>query len=113
MELVGGAWIALVGAAGGAVAELLHWWNLRTMRSWPLYARHARYWILTVLMIGIAGGVARLYFGDRANAVLTLHIGASTPLLLQKFVTSLPSAGESKVKAAALGTASVRRFFRW
>jgi hypothetical protein len=112
MELVGGTWIAVVGAAGGAAAEILHWWNLRTARSWPLYARQARYWVLTLLMIAIAGGIARLYFGARANAILTLHIGASTPILLQKFVASVPSS-DTKTMAAPPGAASVGRFFRW
>ncbi len=112
MELIGGASIALVGAAGGAAAEILHWWNLRTLDAWPLYAGRARYWILTLLMIGIAGGIARLYFGDHANAIVTLHIGASTPLLIQKFVTSVP-AGKTTLPAAVRGTASVRLFFRW
>jgi hypothetical protein len=99
-----------VGVAGGVVAEVFHWWNLRLQTVLPDYVRRPFYWFLTVLMALLGGLVAILYFGQSADGILALHVGASTPLLLQKFVTSVPERGGAKALA---GGPTVRRFFRW
>ncbi len=103
--------VFLVGLLGGAMAELLHWWNLRLQAVLPEYAKHTRYWAITALMAAAGGLVSLLYFGARADAVLALHIGAATPLLLQKLVTSVPETGGSRAPAKIGPT--VRSFFRW
>lgn len=97
-----------VGVFGGFLAELLHWWGLRTQGVLPEYADQTLYWVVTGLLIVSGGGVATLYFGPNADGLLALHIGASTPLILQKMVSAAPE----RPGAKAAGP-SVRRFFRW
>jgi hypothetical protein len=55
----------------------------------PAYAKSVFYWIITVAMIALGGLVAILYFGVRAEALLAFHVGASTPLILQKLTTTV------------------------
>src|SRR5580700_10883585 len=84
-------WVVfLVGTLGGAFAELLHWWNLRQQEVLPAYVKRPFYWIVTVLLMVAGGGMAVLYFGARADGMIVLHVGAGTPLILQKLVTSIP-----------------------
>lgn len=108
----GGYAIFGIGCAGGAVAEVLHWWNLREAPQLPAYARSALYWLLTFLMILAGGFVAWVYFGERAEAIIALHVGLSTPLILQKLVTSVPDTEGAK-NIIVTPAPTVRRFFRW
>jgi hypothetical protein len=78
-----------VGAMGGAALELLHWYALRRDPELPAYAKSVFYWIITAAMIALGGLVAILYFGARAEALLAFHVGASTPLILQKLTTTV------------------------
>jgi hypothetical protein len=112
MVLQGAANVFAIGCAGGAVAELLHWWNLRQNEQLPSYARSIFYWVLTILMMLAGGFVTWLYFGERAEAVVALHVGISTPLILQKLVTSVPATQGAKSMITTPGP-SVRRFFTW
>jgi hypothetical protein len=48
------------------------------------------YWAITAMMILAGGFIAWVYFGDRSEGVIALHVGLSTPLILQKLVTSVP-----------------------
>mgnify|MGYP000119330111 CR=1 FL=1 len=102
--------VVAVGMAGGVLAELLHWWNLRQHAVLPDYARRPLYWVITSAMVLSGGLVSYLYFGSNADGILALHIGAATPILLQKLVTSLPESGGAK---GMRGGTSVRRFFQW
>jgi len=100
--------VFLLGCAGGSVNEVLHWWNLRTAPEFPEYARRARYWVLTVIMVVIGGSLAVVYLGASIDVVLALHIGLSAPLILQKL-----AATATNVEGARGGGASVRKFLRW
>jgi hypothetical protein len=61
----------------------------------------------------LAGGlIAWIYFGARAEAIIAVHIGVSTPLILQKLVTSVPDTKGSKNIIVTPGP-TVRRFFTW
>ncbi len=112
MVLDGALSVFAVGCAGGAAAELLHWWNLRQAENLPAYVRSPFYWSLTLLMAAAGGLVAWLYFGARAEAMIVLHIGLSTPLILQKLVNSVPTpAGAKNVITKPAPT--VRGFFDW
>ena len=82
-------WVFGVGALGGAALELLHWYALRRDPQLPAYASSPVYWLITAAMVAVGGFAAILYFGGRANAMLAFHVGASTPLLLQKVTTTL------------------------
>src|SRR5215218_192989 len=100
------------GCAGGIVAELLHWWNLRESPQLPIYAKSWFYWSITLAMILAGGFVAWVYFGERAEAIVAMHVGISTPLILQKLATSVPQAKGSR-NIIVTPAPSVRRFFTW
>ena len=105
--------IFLIGCIGGSLTELLHWWNLRTATDLPHYKSSKFYWGITVAMVLAGGLVAWLYFGSSAEAIIVLHIGISTPLILQKLVTSTPDINQGAKTAVAAPKPSVRRFFNW
>ncbi|WP_457662939.1 hypothetical protein [Sinorhizobium medicae] len=111
--VVEGAWAVFgVGCVGGVIAELLHWWNLREAEQLPAYRTSPFYWGITIAMIAAGGFVAWLYFSLRAEGIIAFHVGVSTPLILQKLVTSVPQPVGAKnviVKPAP----SVRNFFTW
>jgi hypothetical protein len=100
------------GCGGALLAELLHWWNLRESPQLPTYSRNPFYWGITFAMILAGGFVAWIYFGDRAEAIIALHVGVSAPLILQKLVTSVPDTKGSK-NIIVTPAATVRRFFTW
>src|SRR5215471_11383405 len=81
--------IFLVGLGGGLVLELLHWYNIRSDPQLPAYARNPTYWVITALMAAVGGGLALLYFGSQGDAIVTFHVGLSTPLILQKLTTTV------------------------
>lgn len=105
--------VFVVGMMGGAFAELLHWWNLRQQEVLPVYARRASYWLITILLIAAGGGVAVLYFGSHADGIIVLHIGAGTPLILQKLASSAPEPKGARSASLVSCGPSWRRFFRW
>ena len=111
MVVEGGVVVFLVGCAGGAISEVLHWWNLRQKPNFPKYARTPKYWILTLLMIFIGGLIAWLYFGQKAEGIVAAHIGLSAPLILQKMTVSVPDL--KGARGAAPADTSVRSFFTW
>jgi len=112
MMLDGGLTIFETGCAGGVLAELLHWWNLRESAQLPAYARNPFYWAVTLGMVLAGGFVAWVYFGGRAEAIVAVHVGVSTPLILQKLVTSVPVAKGSK-NLIITPAPTIRRFFTW
>ena len=112
MTIEGGYAIFGTGCAGGVLAELLHWWNLRESPQLPAYSKSPFYWIVTVVMILAGGFVAWIYFGSKAEAIIAVHVGLSAPLILQKLVTSLPSTKGSK-NIISTPAPTLRRFFTW
>jgi hypothetical protein len=100
------------GCAGGLLAELLHWWNLRESPQLPAYARSPVYWLITLAMILAGGLIAWIYFGERAEAIIAIHVGVSAPLIVQKLVTSVPETKGAKNIIVA-PTPTVRGFFVW
>jgi hypothetical protein len=100
--------VFFVGLAGGVVLELLHWYNIRRDPQLPIYASKPLYWIVTALMATVGGGLALLYFGSRADAIVTFHVGLSTPLILQKVATSA-----ANVSGGRGGGPSLMSFWTW
>lgn len=100
--------VFLAGLAGGCLLELLHWYSLKRDPDFPTYAREPRYWILTALMAAAGGGLALVYFGARAEALVAVHVGLSAPLILQKLATVA-----AEPVGARSAAASVWTFFRW
>ena len=98
-----------VGAFGGALLELVHWWNLRRRNTrFPNYARSPFYWCVTLLMVLAGGALSVFYFGEKAEAMIALHVGISTPLILQKLATTMVSPGARSANGARL-----LDFFTW
>lgn len=112
MVIEGATGVAGIGLAGGIVAEILHWWNLKEDKQLPDYAKSPKYWIITLAMILTGGFITWIYFGQRAEAIVALHVGISTPLILQKLAISVPAIGGSR-NIIATPKANIRRFFSW
>lgn len=100
--------IFLVGLAGGVVLELVHWYNIRRDAQMPVYAKSPLYWGVTALMALVGGGLAVLYFGSQADAIVTFHVGLTTPLIIQKLTTTVANVPGGKGAGA-----SVINFFTW
>jgi len=99
-----------VALLGGAAAELLHWYALtRKTGRIAKYRRHALYWFTTAGMILLGGFMPVLYIDGSASALLCFHLGAATPVIVQKLIANLPAAA---VAQGAEDT-SFREFFGW
>ena len=88
--------VFLVGTIGGALAELLKWFQLRenVPEKLPAYAKSPFYWIVTVLM-ALAGGLLAVVQGvDASNLLLALNIGLSAPLILKGLAAVVPESGK-------------------
>jgi hypothetical protein len=112
MVIEGAMAIFGVGCGGGVLAELFHWWGLRQNDKLPDYGSKPAYWIITLAMILAGGFIAWLYFGESAEGIVALHVGISTPLILQKLVTTIPQTDGSK-NIVMKPAPSVRSFFTW
>ncbi len=100
----------LVALAGGGAAELLHWYALsRKPGDLEKYKVKLVYWVTTAGMIVLGGFMPLLYVQGSAPALLCFHLGAATPVVVQKLIASMPSA----VAFQGEGEASLRNFFRW
>ena len=112
MTVDSAASVFAIGSAGGVLAEVLHWWNLREAAQLPAYVKSPVYWMITLAMVAGGGLVAWLYFGSHADGIVTLHVGLATPLILQKLVTSVPQ--QTGAKSIVVAPApSIRNFFTW
>ena len=111
--VVDGSWAIFgVGCGGGVLAELLHWWGLRQANKLPDYAFSIFYWAVTAAMVLAGGFLAWLYFGSSGEGIVALHVGVSTPLILQKLVTTIPEkAGARNILMKP--SPSLRSFFTW
>ena len=112
MVLQGSLSVFAVGCAGGVLGEILHWWNLRQKPEWPEYAKHLKYWVATLLMTLAGGLVCWLYFGQRVAGPIGLHVGITTPLLLQKLLGSIPRQVGGR-HLIVQPRATLANFFRW
>lgn len=100
----------LVALAGGAAAELLHWYALsRKPDALEKFRARPVYWVTTGGMIVLGGVMPLLYIQGAASALLCFHLGAATPVIVQKLVANLPA----MVVQQGVGGASLREFFRW
>ena len=100
--------VFLVGFLGGVILELMHWYNIKEKETYPISLKSVWYWIITVAMAVTGGLLTMLYFGSRADGIVALHVGLSTPLILQKLTTTIAT-----VPGAKGGGASILDFFRW
>jgi hypothetical protein len=95
---------------GGIAAELLHWYALaRKPGALAKYRVKPVYWITTLGMILLGGVMPVLYLQGSASALLCFHLGAATPVIVQKLVAAVPTA----VSHQGPGDTSLQDFFRW
>jgi hypothetical protein len=80
-----------LGVLGGALGELLKWYQLRESPNLPEYTKKPFYWIITVLMILVGGMLALLQGLDGTKPLLALNIGISAPLILKGLANIVPS----------------------
>lgn len=91
-----GFWrIFWVGFGGGIIGDVLGFADLRT-RALPDYYKRVRYWASAVILAAAGGFVATLY-GTTMNGILAMHLGASAPLIIQSFTSSIPRIGGQKI----------------
>jgi hypothetical protein len=85
--------VFLVGTLGGALGELLKWYQLRESPNMPEYSKKLVYWFVTALM-ALAGGVLALLYGiDPSKLLLALNVGISAPLILKGLAAAAPNLG--------------------
>lgn len=102
-----------VGFFGGALLELYKWYTLRESPNLPLYARMARYWVITIGMALAGGGLAVLYGTADVQAVLALNIGLSAPAIIRTVAASPPEdviMSDGTRRGRPVDAPSLRRF---
>lgn len=90
MALESGLTVFEVGLSGGIANEILHWWGLRENPQLPEYARRPVYWITTLAMTLLGGGLAWLQLGAHADGLIAFQIGLAAPMVLQKLAKTAP-----------------------
>jgi hypothetical protein len=97
--------------AGGLAAEILHFYMLsRKPGGTARYRQRRDYWLWTIGMIAIGGLMPALYIEGTASALLCFHLGAATPLLMQKLVTTIPEVANPQGESAK---PTLKEFFTW
>ncbi|HKS21841.1 MAG TPA: hypothetical protein VJZ76_03500 [Thermoanaerobaculia bacterium] len=103
--------------AGGIAAEILHWYMLtRKPEGASAFAQKPGYWLWTIGMVAVGGLMPALYINGSASALLCFHLGAATPLLIQKLVTTVPAVAAAQggaMRADGRSVPPLRAFFTW
>lgn len=83
--------VFLVATLGGALGEVLKWFQLRESTNLPEYSKSPLYWIVSVLM-ALAGGVLAWVYGiEPDKLLLALNIGITAPLILKGLAAAVPN----------------------
>src|SRR6478609_8650639 len=100
---------ATFGALGGLALELLHWYRLsRKYNGSKVFRASTVYWFCTAGMVVLAALMPLLYLSGSASALLCFHLGAATPLLIQRLADSAPAI--ARKQGAGFG---IRDFIAW
>jgi hypothetical protein len=80
------------GMAGGCFVELLGLFKLRYTNMFPEWLKSPFYWFATIFMIIAGGGIVCMYLMSdfSLKPILAVKIGASTPLLIERFASVTP-----------------------
>jgi len=94
MELMNGFWLGIV---GGIIPELYALYKLRHTfhDEKPAWFTSWFYWIITLVMVLLGGGTVCLYIsmGVNVNALIAIHLGMATPLLISTALKEKPKIG--------------------
>ena len=87
--------VILSGLAGGVAAETLKWYRIREElhKGIPDYAKKWLYWLVTLIMICLGGGLAYAYEQSdnvELSVLLAANIGASAPMIVSAVVGQIP-----------------------
>lgn len=88
----------LYGLAGGFAAEVFGLFQLRRTGV-PQYLHSLFYWIITVAMVLVGGGIAWLYAksGVGLTPILAVNVGAAAPLIIGQLVSQTPEVQPGRV----------------
>jgi heme A synthase len=74
----------LFGFLGSAAVEVVYLVKLfRAGRKTPAYITHYRFWAVRVLL-ALMGGALAVAYGVQLD-ILAIHVGASTPVIIEQF----------------------------
>lgn len=100
VEFITGCEAFLWGIGGGFAAEMLGWYKLRQIlhKDCPDFAKSIPYWILTIIMIILGGGLVYTYVmsGFKFKPLLAINVGATAPLILEALTRQAPSLSPGK-----------------
>jgi hypothetical protein len=83
--------VFLFGIIGGALAEVLKWWQLKESPTPPAYLKSVYYWVITGIMALVGGVLALAYGVDASKPVLAINVGVSAPMILKGLASAIPS----------------------
>lgn len=81
------------GALGGFLPEVFAFYNLRHSSDKPFWIKSWFYWIVTAIMIILSGAITYIYntyTEIHLNAIMAIHLGAATPLIIQTMLKEKP-----------------------
>lgn len=83
-----------MGLLGGLAAEALQWYKIRHRLKVPAYAAKLLYWITTVVMVLLGGGLAVAYAasGLPLTPLLAINVGVTAPLMFATASKNVPTA---------------------
>lgn len=90
--------IALVGALGSGLQEVLHWYELRFKlheRKYQRLLRSGQYWIVVIMTVLAAGLVTWAWFADSPAGTPPRHFllfGFGIPLIFKKVAQTIRAA---------------------
>jgi hypothetical protein len=81
--------IFLYGLLGSAAVEVVKVVTIyETGRRFPVRYRKRGFWIVRILL-GLVGGVLAIAYGVQSD-ILAIHVGATTPTIIETFARRLP-----------------------
>ncbi|MCX6033047.1 MAG: hypothetical protein NT169_27660 [Chloroflexi bacterium] len=104
-------WVFGLGVLGGALAELLKWFQLiQNSKNLSEYKKGPIYWIITALMMLAGGALAVLYGVEITKPLLAVNIGISAPLILKGLAGMAPALPPAQKAIAPKSSANFVNF---
>jgi hypothetical protein len=105
--------VFLLGCAGGILAEILKWYELRTSANFPVYYKNLAYWGITIIMAAIGGFLAIVQGVDETKPLLAINIGITAPLILKGLAAVVPVTPPSGTADRVTAPASPASWFNF